>query len=218
MQLGKQQNIKTRLPKSFPNKKGFATFMAILLFQTIVSAQLEKGTWMVGGNASFTTADYEHQGTNRNNNSTLIFAPAVGYFLANRVALGLRISASNHNTIAPPGTLFPSTSVSIFQMLIGPFARYYFLKPNNRLINFFVEADFAPGYYKRSFKEYYPSTKSSISQFSVAAGPVIYFNSSVGLEFTVGYYKTNNDTQVYQSPTGFQAALGFQIHLGREKL
>lgn len=47
------------------------------------------------------------------------------------------------------------------------------------------------------------------------AGPVIYFNSSVGLELSLGYYyqKPNNDA----ATTGLQTRIGFQVYLEKIK-
>ncbi len=46
-------------------------------------------------------------------------------------------------------------------------------------------------------------------------GPVLYFNSSVGIEFLLGYSSSVEDVEGYQKETrkGFQIGIGFQIHL-----
>ena len=47
--------------------------------------------------------------------------------------------------------------------------------------------------------------------YNLKAGPVVYFNSSVGLELTLNYNKSfSPDDYVYQY---FYVGLGFQIHL-----
>jgi hypothetical protein len=52
--------------------------------------------------------------------------------------------------------------------------------------------------------------------FFINAGPVIFLNSSVGVEFTIGYSSThikgNNDNN-----NVFQTGIGFQIHLEKNK-
>jgi len=47
------------------------------------------------------------------------------------------------------------------------------------------------------------------------AGPVIYFNSSVGLEVLLGYSSSLEDVENANKEVrkGFQVAVGFQIHL-----
>ena len=65
--------------------------------------------------------------------------------------------------------------------------------------------------------------KGGRSNFSFLAGPAIYFNSSVAIEFLAGYIHTMEEisSQTYGNPykqidKGFQFAIGLQIHL--EKL
>ncbi len=47
------------------------------------------------------------------------------------------------------------------------------------------------------------------------AGPVIFFNTSVGLEFLLGYSSSIEDIKdrYKNSIQGFQIGIGFQIHL-----
>ena len=51
--------------------------------------------------------------------------------------------------------------------------------------------------------------------FSFSAGPVIYFNSSVGLEIT-GMYETLKTNSLSMAKTIY-INIGFQIHLERDK-
>lgn len=95
---------------------------------------------------------------------------------------------------------------------MGPFIRYYFLKPENRA-NILVESS-----YQYQFrKDISPGSDSKLSAniFMISAGPVIYFNSSVGVEFTIGY-----SSQKYSGITGsnntIQTSIGLQVHLQKE--
>jgi hypothetical protein len=64
---------------------------------------------------------------------------------------------------------------------------------------------------------WFTPTKGSINTFSASAGPVIYFNSSVGMEFLLGYYSRKEVIQqngdIINHQKGFQIGIGFQIHL-----
>lgn len=59
------------------------------------------------------------------------------------------------------------------------------------------------------------SDKGTNNTFSASVGPVIYFNSSVGLEFLLGFYRRNEKVkEVFETiQEGFQIGIGFQIHL-----
>ena len=70
--------------------------------------------------------------------------------------------------------------------------------------NFLVEANYFYG------KDFYD--KDFSNSYGLKAGPVIYFNSSVGLEFLAKYEHFYNSSD---SSTGdnFQIGIGLQIHL-----
>ncbi len=52
-------------------------------------------------------------------------------------------------------------------------------------------------------------------KFSIMAGPEIFFNSSVGMEFLLGYSYSKEDVEQANKEVrkGFQIGIGFQIHL-----
>ena len=60
-------------------------------------------------------------------------------------------------------------------------------------------------------------TKGNSNTFNALVGPVIYLNTSVGLEFLVGYYSTTETIkqigEITTKQNGFQFSIGFQIHL-----
>ena len=96
----------------------------------------------------------------------------------------------------------------------GPFIRYYFL-PEDKRINLFSEASFF--YRTLKNKSVSPPNNKSISyDYSILGGMVVFFNSSVGIEFTLGY---NNDKQkgIDFKNEDLRFGIGFQIHLEREK-
>ena len=62
----------------------------------------------------------------------------------------------------------------------------------------------------------FPWTTYKINSFSFAAGPVLYFNSSVGLEFLVGY-STVKYLHIEGSDNTLQAVIGLQVHLESEE-
>ncbi|WP_300977784.1 hypothetical protein [Flavobacterium sp.] len=173
--------------------------VALLFVGTVSQAQITKGNWMVGGDAFFSSAtNKDANGSVEQSSTQLLFRPNLGYFFIDRLVGGLgtsfgfsRINGENN----------PNEGINL-----RPFLRYYFLKPENR-INVLLEANYS---YSKYFK-----TADFNTGYSLKSGPVIYFNSSVGLELVVKYehfyYSIDSRTA-----DNFQVGLGLQIHLERE--
>lgn len=189
------------------------TITPLLLFLCInVNAQLNKGTWLVGGSGSFKSSATESYGTTYSKTSDrleIAMSPNVGYFVMDKLALGLKGSFTKHKEeVNGPGGLYTNMN----RFYVGPFARYYFLEKDKQ---FNLLADIGYQYGRVDFK---PILKGNITNFNAAVGPVIYFNTSVGLEFLVGYYsmKETQKQPGYEytdKQSGFQMSIGFQIHL-----
>lgn len=91
---------------------------------------------------------------------------------------------------------------------MGPFSRYYLLD-TEKPYNILIEAAYQYGI---------GSTKplnERQSIFSAGIGPVVYFNSAVGLEFLLGYNNTVKNAEGYyrSSKNSVQLNIGLQIHL-----
>lgn len=169
--------------------------------------QLTKGIWLLGGSGKL----YSYSGTyrttafyNTSKNLDVEISPSIGYFLIDKFALGLRPAFSWIKGNIDNGAFI--TNVKRFSL--GPFARYYFLnteKPYN------IVADISYQYGTYAFT----NQKGTIKTLSIMAGPVIYFNTSIGLEFLLGYSSKIEDVEAGYKDTrkGFQIGLGFQIHL-----
>lgn len=171
-----------------------------ILFSCFTQAQITKGNWMIGGYANFSSSKSEYNSTNGSNSNSsgsgLQFSPTIGYFLIDKLVIGLSPSFSYSN---------PSSGDNVFGYGIGPFTRYYLLKPENK-INILTQVGYA----------YYTSSGNSHSNnYIVKAGPVVYFNSSVGLEFTIDY---SGGKSKYNDGSSFlnrsiNIGLGIQVHL-----
>lgn len=201
-----------------PNIKNTLLMKPFLLVFTITvlvftaNGQITQGNWLVGGTGSFLSSKNNYTSPNYSASSDRIdikVSPSVGYFIADQFASGLKVSYSKYKEqVNGPGGL--SANVSRFEF--GPFARYYFLQADKQY-NILTEASYQYGIY------YSKPTTGSINTFSASAGTVIFFNSSIGLEFLVGYYSrkevmpltTPGETIINQK--GLQIGIGFQIHL-----
>ncbi|MBI1781711.1 MAG: hypothetical protein HYR66_10130 [Sphingobacteriales bacterium] len=179
------------------------------------SGQITKNNWMVGGNIGLAQTNYNSGVSVKYKLTTVSLSPNIGYFIWDKTSAGIKTSVLSYKTDFPNGsggsTIRYSTKTYFYN--IGPFARYYFLNEDKRT-NIFIE-----GAYQYQFrKDISPNTSSNLSSnvFTLSAGPVIYFNSSVGIEFTLGY-----STQKFKGAPGsnntIQTNIGLQVHLEKEK-
>lgn len=112
-----------------------------------------------------------------------------------------------------PSYTYGSNSIANTNSIIkiGPFVRYYFLKSEN-ILNLFAEGSYGYG----SITGKGQNQGQKLNTFSFSGGPVLYFNSSVGLEFTIEYSRTKiigfsgNNNEI-------KFGIGFQFHLEKEK-
>lgn len=175
------------------------------------NAQLEKRTYLVGGTGSFsrTQTNFETNGNSQKSKSIDInISPAVGYFFIDKLAAGLRTGFSKYKVFE--NAAIGGAYTNINRLEFGPFARYYFL-PKDKQLNIIADAGYQYGIY--SFKNI--NQKGNINTFSFFAGPVVYFNNTVGLEFLIGYKSRTEDVKqsFKQTENSFQIAIGFQFHL-----
>jgi Outer membrane protein beta-barrel domain len=185
--------------------KKIATLGFITIFCFKSHSQITKGNWMLGGNTGFSSTNYESNVGSKSTFIVLRGSPNVGYFFSDKVAAGLRLDFLNNKQKATS----TNTSSKYTTMGLGPFVRYYFLQSNSQT-NILVEASYQYGTEKGDSWKYKKNT------FSLVAGPVIYLNTVVGMEFLVGYFSSK-----YMDYDGnnnsLQVGIGFQIHLEKEK-
>ncbi len=167
------------------------------------NSQITKGNWLIGGNGMF-SKDKTIFPSGENVATQIDITPRIGYFIADHFAVGI---LGNYGWVS---TKMNNIKSSYSNYGIGPFVRYYFLPLENRT-NLLVETN---GAYNEQANNAI-SAKSGFISYSVSAGPVIFLNSSVGLEFLLGYkgYKeTKNDTK----SNGIHFSIGIQYHLERD--
>lgn len=176
-------------------------------------AQLTKGHWLVGGSGKFYSYENEYIASTFTSNgkyTQIDLSPNIGYFLADKFALGVKSTISSiKGDFTVVGGVGNGGSSSQ-RYLFGAFGRYYFLEEAKQT-NILVEASYQAGII-RGLND----TKGNLNNFSISAGPVIYFNPSVGIEFLLGYV-TNSEKYTSQvlseNKNGFQFSIGLQIHL-----
>lgn len=187
--------------------KSILTILLLLLCISFTAkCQLDKGIWLVGGTGNFLSSKNTYTSPTYSSVSDRIdvkISPNLGYFIADKFGVGLRTSFSKYKEqVNGAGGL--TSNVSSFEF--GPFARYYFLQSDKRY-NILADMCYQYGIY------YSKPTKGNINTFSASAGTVVFFNSSVGLEFLLGYYSRNEvikqNGNIVTNQRGFQIQIGF---------
>ena len=169
-------------------------FAALLLIGTSGAfAQINKGQWLVGGNAGFNSSKWGEA-----KNTSFELSPDAGYFFAKQFAGGLRASITSSKD--------EGDEDAYSAVMVSPFVRYYFMPAANKLSIF---ADASYGFGSEGYDE-----KAKFSGFKVMAGPAVFLSPNTALEFTLGYtsikYKDIDDRA-----NSFGVNVGFQIHLGK---
>ena len=186
----------------------------VLLFSFIsffftAQSQLTKDNWLSGGTGKFYAYKSQYSSATYSNEASyteIDLSPNIGYFVADKLAFGIRPSFSSiKGEVAGPGGGRTNTR----RYAIGPFGRFYFLNPD-RQFNLLTDISYQYGITKVDGKKV-----GNFNEFSVLLGPVVYFNSSVGLEFLLVYSSNlvDNDQSYSETRKGFQIGVGFQIHL-----
>ena len=179
-------------------KKNYVLILLCFFLFTKAKGQITKGNWLVGGNANFSSIKSQTQSMSSTSNViNLKVSPNIGKFLFDKLAVGIKANVEHTDAS------FNLSETKQTFYAFGPFVRYYFLSSDNQ-VNIFSE----PSYQHFIFN---PGTGLA-NNYSLILGSVIFFNSSVGIEFTTGYSITKNKKSDLTYKT-LQLGLGFQIHL-----
>ena len=194
------------------------SLFTFLLYANIVTAQLTKGNWLFNGNGDFYSYKnnyiiHDFNGSDLSISSkvtSITLSSNIGYFVTDKLAFGLKPTAfffKNKGSVDTVNSNIINQSTEKYGL--GPFARYYFLDKKKEY-NILVDASY-------QFSIYFNDgiRSGSFNTFSIAVGPVIYFNSSVGIEFLVGYRYGTQSTGDRSTHKGVHVGIGFQIHLDK---
>lgn len=167
-------------------------------------SQITERNWLLGGSGTFSN-DKTTFSTGESVSTEINLNPRAGYFVADRFALGL---FGNYGWVSTKSNNIKSSYTNYG---IGPFIRYYFLPLENRT-NLLIETNGAYNEQKNNLI----SGKSSFISYNVLAGPVIFLNSSVGIECLVGYkgYKVIDEKT---KNNGIHINIGIQFHLEKDR-
>jgi len=179
-------------------------FVIILLFFSLASkSQITKRNWMTGGGASFRSSKYE--GGLSSTEIVTQLSGDVGYFVIDKLSIGLKPEYERNE-------VKENTNHQIINTYrLGPFVRYYLL-PNEKYVNMFSEISYQYGI--TNTNQISSTTKSN--KLSGLLGCAVFFNSSVALEFTLGYSSYRYSADSFANTGRVKsviAGIGFQFHL-----
>jgi hypothetical protein len=191
--------------------------LTFFFLRTTAYCQLDKGIWLVGGSGSFNSYHRDFHApayTVIYKETEIIISPLVGFFIMDKIALGLRPSyrlqkSEDRGSTGPASGGKGNTS----WVDLGAFGRYYFLKKDN---NYNIVSEIS---YQYGLQSNFGSNTGHSNNFNALLGPVLYFNSSVGIELLVGYNsrRESYDDGYKNFSNGFLTTIGFQIHLEKDK-
>ena len=195
--------------------------LSLLFISGFVSAQTQKGSFMIGGSGSMTFNKNDWNGSGNNKSTSLNLSPDVGYFFARNFAGGLWL---------PLELSWSKTKVSSFpaeyhgdgySIGVAPFVRYYI-----PVKSFFIVTEGSYGWYysKNSFENFDMTTgavtgedeiTTKYKSFSLAAGPVFFLSPYTSIEVLANYQHTDFEPM---DQSAFYVTIGFQIYLPSKKM
>jgi hypothetical protein len=189
--------------------KTIKLILSITLLSFLTSnAQITKGNWMVGGDASYSKKESYANNFNSSKRKTseLDIKANVGYFFIDNFQAGIRLSYLNYNLKNDD-----SGSSNKHWLKYGIYSRYYFLK-TEKLVNIYLDGGYFFGnriYYNGDFKD-------NLNGYSLSAGPTIFLNSSVAMEMGINYSSTKLKGVNDFTENDLQFTIGFQIFLEKQ--
>lgn len=166
-----------------------------LITSIAAKAQTDKGTMSIGGDISYQTTSFSGGGSS----TTTSLSPSFGYFLSDRLALGLSLGISNTSTTGSPSTSTTS---------IAPFIRYYKFTSENKFA-FFVHGQIG-----------YSTTtgQSGVTSVSVRPGFAYFFTPRWGLDFLLPglTLASGNNTTDFDLTASLNPGIGFRYYFGKK--
>ena len=194
--------------------KQLQMLVAVLIFTFNTYGQLTKSTWLLGGSGSMYSynEDYTAQSVNVTAKYTSIdLSSSIGYFFFDKFSGGLRPYFSSYKGESSGGG-----TTNSYRLAIGPFVRYYFLDAD-KPFNILSDVSYQIGLNKDLGAL---GQKGKFNTFSILGGTEVFFNSTAGLEILIGYRNqvaSLNSSSGYNSKKkGFQASIGFTLHLEKK--
>ena len=168
--------------------------------------QLNKGQFLVGGNASFESIKNAGANVVSYKTTTFLVSPDIGYFIIPKFAGGLRLNFFVYKQKYPVS--YTQTNISL-----SPFVRYYLLSQKQKF-NVLVDAVYI-NFKSKSRSPNFSTPFERTNGYNISVGPSIFLNEHVALEFLLGYKQTKVKNIDDNKTTTFNTGLGLQIYLGK---
>lgn len=207
-------------------KKIIIVIALVCLCNTIVQAQISKGSVLLGGGLSVESVQAEYDGEELGSESSLSFGPSIGYFVSDGIAVGLNLSIVNQRS-SEDDFDFGTYEVETSAIGIGPFIRFYKASSNE---NFAFFAQGSLSFISGSTKESYDgdSDKAKLKGLDVAISPgfAYFFNERWSAELLfrgIAYTsltpdKRNDELKLTTITIGLDSltpTLGLRVYLGQ---
>ncbi len=182
-------------------------FLLSLTFSLTAHAQITKGNWMMGGNASFSnkeTFQNEFPSISKVKFTEFDINVNLGYFFIDNLQAGVRLGYTDYIVSTYEGT-------DRFLLKYGAYSRYYFLKPE-KLVNFYIDGNYFFG--KRSISS--GEIQDNLNGYAIGVGPTIFLNSSVAMELGINYSSTKFKGTNDFTENNLQFSFGLQIFLEKQ--
>ena len=183
--------------------KIFTLLSLFFIVTNTAMSQINKGQFLIGGNTSFESVKYDERNVVVYKDRTFLVSPNIGYFIIPKFAGGLRLNCFFYKQIT---SVFIETDISL-----SPFLRYYLL-PQKQKFNVLVDVSYIHSRSKTRFTNNPTPAIGRTNGYNISAGPSIFLNEHVALEFLLGYKQTKGKDFDNKTIT-FNTALGLQVHL-----
>ena len=205
--------------KIYTMKQATLLITTVFLFSYSTIAQLDKKNLLIGGTGTFSSLNNKFNSTtvvSEHQRTVLTILPNVGYFVVDKLAIGLRTSLEWSKIKGISSNSLGTSNTIRFDY--GLFCRYYFLDKEKQY-NILTDLSYQFGSLKLT------EDKGMRNTFTAMAGAEFFLNSSVGIEFLIGYkaqkekLTTSSSTPQFfytDKKNGVLISIGFQFHL--EKL
>jgi opacity protein-like surface antigen len=167
--------------------KKILLLLCMLITYSLSFAQVEKGKWFAAGHSSLRLdvgkVKYETNGEpgSEYKNTNFNFDPMVGYFVIDKLPVGLYFDVYTHKEIATDD----NDTYKEREIVLGPFARYY-IKQFDKFIPF-GEARVGFGKYKDNWYDEDEFYEESVFTYRIGAGASYFFTENVALDAFIGY-------------------------------
>ncbi len=164
------------------------TLCAFFCFVGFLSAQTEQGRLLIGGNSNLNFTSVNNKWKNDSGDGDLgsstkfEFAPQVGYFVVDRLAVGLELPVSLQTEKNKNDDKFNTNSFAVM-----PFARYYFGQNN---VKPYLHGGFGIGSLKLKDVSDSDETKLNTFVYGISGGVAIFINDNIALDLGLGYQST----------------------------